>query len=116
MKVYKGSCHCQSVVFEVACEVGVAYLCDCSLCVRKGAKMIYAKDTDYKILAGEQNLSVYQFNTLTAKHYFCKTCGIYTFHKTRTKPGMFGFNAGCLEGLDVQSLPVKFIQGSQLTI
>lgn len=114
MKTYQGSCHCQSVLFEVSCEIETAYQCDCSLCIRKGARMIYAKETDYTLLAGQQNLSMYQFNTHTAEHYFCKTCGIYTFHKTRSKPGMFGFNAGCLAELDIMGLPIEMIKGSSL--
>lgn len=113
MKEYVGSCHCQSVIYQVKCDIDMAYQCDCSLCTRKGAKMLYTEEANYTLLAGEQNLSKYQFNTHTAEHYFCKTCGIYTFHKTRTKPGMFGFNAGCLEELDSHQLPVEMIHGAK---
>ncbi|MEH6443971.1 MAG: hypothetical protein V7784_08735 [Oceanospirillaceae bacterium] len=75
--------------------------------------MVYANESDYKLLAGEKNLGLYQFHTHTAKHYFCKTCAIYRFHKTRIKPGMFGFNAGCLEGVDVTALDVIIVHGAK---
>ena len=111
MQLYKGSCHCQGIEFEVKWTLGPALRCDCSLCIRKGAKMIYADESQFTILAGEANLAMYQFNSNIAEHYFCKTCGIYTHHRTRSKPGLFGFNAGCLQGLNVADLDVKMSQG-----
>lgn len=53
-----------------------------------------------KILHGEDKLTLYQFNTMTAKHYFCSICGIYTHHQRRSNPTQFGFNVACLEGVN----------------
>jgi hypothetical protein len=57
-----------------------------------------------KIIKGEDKLSLYQFNTKTAKHYFCSVCGIYTHHQRRSDPREFGFNVGCLEGINQYQL------------
>ena len=82
-----GSCHCGTVKFEVRTAVAPATRCNCSLCRRKGALMTPPFPGDeLKILDGEDSLTLYQFNTRTAKHYFCKHCGIYPFHQTRTNP------------------------------
>ncbi len=51
------------------------------------------------ISRGKNQLAQYQFNTNTAKHYFCKICGIYTHHQRRSNPNEFGINAACLEGV-----------------
>lgn len=51
-----------------------------------------------KFLKGENNLTLYQFNSKTAKHYFCATCGIYTHHQRRSNPNQFGINVSCLKG------------------
>ena len=37
-----------------------------------------------EILAGADALTAYQFNTGTAKHFFCSRCGIYTHHQRRS--------------------------------
>ena len=55
---------------------------------------------DLKIVKGEDNLKMYQFNTNVAEHYFCSICGIYTHHKRRSNPKEFGINIGCMEGIN----------------
>lgn len=112
MNTYRGSCHCQSIIFELRCVLEFAYLCDCSLCSRRGAKMVYTNKDDFKLIEGKENLSCYQFNTQVAEHYFCKICGIYTFHKPRTLLDKMGVNAGCLEGIDSDDLSLKLVNGA----
>jgi hypothetical protein len=53
-----------------------------------------------RIIQGESELKLYQFNTMTARHYFCSTCGIYTHHQRRSSPNEYGYNVGCLEGVN----------------
>ena len=63
-----------------------------------------------RIVKGEELLTVYKFNSMTAEHYFCSICGIYTHHRRRSKPNQYGYNLGCLEGVDpnvVQGVPVN---------
>jgi hypothetical protein len=50
-------------------------------------------------------LKLYQFNTLTARHYFCAECGIYTHHQRRSNPEQYGYNVGCLEGVNPFDIP-----------
>jgi hypothetical protein len=97
-----GSCHCGAVEFAVTLREGLADLrrCSCSLCRRKGAIMASVPLADLAVIRGEESLTLYQFNTHTAKHYFCSVCGIYTHHQKRSDPTRFGFNVGCLAGVD----------------
>ena len=53
-----------------------------------------------RLYKGTDKLSIYQFNTMTAKHYFCSICGIHTHHQTRANPELYGFNLACLEGVN----------------
>ncbi|WP_197540567.1 GFA family protein [Vibrio nigripulchritudo] len=99
---HKATCHCGAVVLELTLPNGIdnPRRCDCSICRRKGA-IVASVDLDgIKILKGEDVLKLYQFNTQTAKHYFCSNCGIYTHHQRRSNPHEYGFNVGCLEGVN----------------
>jgi hypothetical protein len=101
-----GKCHCEAVEFEVQLEAGFSNIrrCNCSLCRKKGAIIASVPLAKLKIVKGEENLSLYQWNTKTAKHFFCKICGIYTHHQRRSDPSQFGFNIACIEGVDPFSL------------
>lgn len=78
--------------------------CNCSICRRKGAGMAYVPLSGLHILCGAEHLKLYQFNSGIAKHYFCSNCGIYTHHQTRSNPNVYGFNVGCLEGVNPYDL------------
>ena len=67
-----------------------------------------------KIEADEDVLGLYQFGARTAKHYFCKRCGIYPFHETARAPGHYRVNLGCVEGVDTFSLEFDVFDGKHL--
>jgi len=94
------ACHCGTVKFRITLSDGVktARRCDCSLCRMRGAVAVSAPLDGVEIVEGADNLALYQFNTRVAKHYFCKTCGIYTHHQRRSNPNQFGVNVAILEG------------------
>jgi len=98
----KGSCHCRAVEFEVQLTNGFEVLsrCNCSICARRGAIVTPLPIDCLQILKGKENLSLYQFNTNTAEHYFCSTCGIYTHHRMRSNPNMYSINIACLDGVN----------------
>lgn len=95
------SCHCGGVVIELELPAGLVEprRCTCSICRRKGAVMASVPLAGLRILEGASLLSSYRFNTRTAEHYFCSRCGIYTHHRRRSRPDEYGFNVGCLEGV-----------------
>jgi hypothetical protein len=56
------------------------------------------------VTRGADNLVLYQWNTRTAKHWFCRTCGIYTHHQRRSNPNEYGVNVGILDGINPRDL------------
>jgi hypothetical protein len=100
--IHKGQCHCGSVKFTVQLPLGLIEprRCNCSMCRRRGAVVASVQLQDLKIDEGENVLTLYQFNTKTAKHYFCSICGIYTHHQRRSNPELYAFNIACLDGID----------------
>lgn len=114
MQTYQGSCHCGAVRFQIETDFPELTTCDCSICRRKNALMIKVHETCFSLLSGKENLTEYQFHTHTARHYFCKTCGIYPFHRKRLMPDSFGVNVYCLEDFDPAGLPVRHATGAKL--
>lgn len=100
--VHSGQCHCGSVRFTVRLPQGLVdpRRCNCSMCKRRGAVVASVALEDLTIDQGEEALTLYQFNTRTAKHYFCSRCGIYTHHQRRSNASQFAFNVACLDGVD----------------
>ncbi|MDR3098778.1 MAG: GFA family protein [Paraburkholderia sp.] len=112
-----GSCHCGAVRFEVRTALTPASRCNCSLCRRKGALMSppFAAG-ELTIVSGADALTLYQFNTRVARHYFCKHCGIYPFHQTRTDPMRWRVTLGCLDGVDPFALEAGLNDGASLSV
>ncbi|WP_419866573.1 GFA family protein [Pseudomonas putida] len=84
--------------------------CNCSLCRMRGAVAVSANLGDITVTQGEEALTLYQFHTREAKHYFCSRCGIYTFHQRRSAPDQYGVNVACIEGMspfDFADVPVS---------
>ena len=111
-KPLRASCHCGSVQLQVRLVDGLntARRCNCSYCRMRGAVAVSAELQDIEVTAGEEWLTLYQFHTLQAKHYFCSKCGIYTHHQRRSNPNQYGINAACLEGVspfDFGEVPVN---------
>lgn len=106
MTTYHGKCHCGAVKFEVRKQEAPENLmrCNCSLCEKRGAIMAAAKLDDFAVTEGKAFLTLYQWNTNIAKHYFCSRCGIYTHHQRRRRPDEYGYNVACIEELDIDSL------------
>lgn len=106
------SCHCGSVVLELTLPDGIVdpRRCDCSICRRKGAVVASVARDGIRLIQGSDALTRYQFNTRVAQHFFCATCGIYTHHQRRSRPEQYGYNVGCLEGINpflLDNVPVS---------
>ncbi|MXR67095.1 GFA family protein [Shewanella sp. JBTF-M18] len=102
LPVHKASCHCGAVELALSLPNGIEKprRYDCSICRRKGAIVVSVTLDGLSVVKGHEQLKLYQFNTHTAKHYFCGVCGIYTHHQRRSNPEEYGVNLGCLEGVN----------------
>jgi len=109
---HKGGCHCGRVRFEVMApakfEVGD---CNCSMCARTGYQHLMVRKDQFRLLAGEESLTNYQFNTGTAKHLFCRHCGIKSFYVPRSHPDGYSVNARCLDAGTFTITGVRQIDG-----
>jgi hypothetical protein len=114
MRTYSGACHCQRVRFEIDADLASVRVCDCSICRLRGALNVRVEEANFRLISGEEDLSIYQFHTRQAKDYFCKVCGVAPFRRPRTAPELWTVNARCLEGVDLTALKIEYVFGSRL--
>lgn len=112
MQEHSGQCHCGGVRFKVRTNLDVVFRCNCSFCRRRGAVMHKIMPEQFELLGGDENLTVYQWHTQTAKHHFCRHCGIYTHHRPRSAPDMIAINVGCLKNVALDELEIGGTDGA----
>jgi hypothetical protein len=78
---HRGGCHCGDVAFEVeAAAVLTVQECNCSICSMTGFQHLIVPASRFHLLRGAESLTTYTFNTGTARHLFCRRCGIKSFY------------------------------------
>jgi hypothetical protein len=85
--------------------------CNCSICSRSGYLHLIVPADRFRLLAGQEVLTAYTFNTGTAKHLFCPVCGIKSFYVPRSHPDGFSVNACCLDPGTVDAMTVTQTDG-----
>jgi hypothetical protein len=109
---HTGGCHCGRVRFEVHAPARQeVFDCNCSMCSRSGYLHLIVPADRFRLLSGDDALTSYSFNTHTAKHLFCKVCGIKSYYVPRSHPDGFSVNVNCLDAGTMEHLVVTKING-----
>lgn len=109
--IYRGSCHCGAVQFEVEAPERIKCGdCNCSICSKSDYLHLIVPKSKFRLLKGEENLTTYTFNTEVAQHKFCKTCGIKSFYIPRSNPDGHDVNVRCLEPNPRNSLSTRSME------
>lgn len=113
---YHGSCHCGRIAFEVEGTLDRAMACNCSLCQRKGSLLWFVPRENLHLTTPEDNAATYTFHKHVIRHRFCPVCGIHPYAEGKDKEGkaMAAINIRCLEGIDLDSVPVGHFDGRAL--
>jgi len=126
MQTYQGSCHCGACRFEVDMDLDHVRSCNCSICKRRGALIHRVPKSALRLFTPLEALSVYAWHSKTAKDYFCPQCGILPFRipsdptpeeRAEGKLPFVGWavNVRCLEGVQLENIPVVTIKGAALS-
>jgi hypothetical protein len=111
MRTYHGSCHCGAVRFEIESEeIAKVTECNCSICHKKGALFHRVPEDRFRLVAGEDALTHYQFNERIARHQFCRHCGIHAFHRPRSAPDAYLINVRCLDDYDLAAASPEIVR------
>ena len=111
---HTGGCHCGRVRFEVLAPARLDVSeCNCSICSRSGYLHLIVPAERFKLVSGADALTTYTFNTGTAKHLFCSSCGIKSFYVPRSHPDGFSVNARCLDPETIAKIDVTPFDGRE---
>lgn len=111
MRSFEGGCHCGRVRFRVTADLERVTQCNCSVCTKKGFLHLIVAPEQFELLSGRDDLATYRFNTGTARHTFCKVCGVHAFYVPRSDPDKIDVNVRCLDGIDLAAIPVASFDG-----
>jgi hypothetical protein len=109
---FRGGCHCGAVRFEFEAPAAPDLSeCNCSVCQMTGFLHLIVPKERFRLIGGADQLTEYRFNTGTARHLFCRRCGIKSFYVPRSHPDGFSVHARCVEGLDISRLRITPFDG-----
>jgi len=112
MVTHRGGCHCGAVAFEVDAPPRLPVQeGNCSICAMTGFLHLIVPAGRFRLLRGADRLAEYTFNTRTARHLFCRRCGIKSFYVPRSNPDGFSVNVRCLDPATVEHVAVEPFDG-----
>jgi hypothetical protein len=105
---HRGGCHCGAVAFEVEAPSQVTVReCNCSICRMTGFLHLIVPRSRFRLLRGAEALTEYRFNTGTARHLFCRHCGVKSFYVPRSNPDGYSVNLRCLDESTIGSISIE---------
>jgi hypothetical protein len=113
---YKGSCHCGNIAFTIDGTIDGAMACNCTMCQRKGSLLWFVPREQLQLTTPDSNAATYVFNRHVIRHRFCPRCGIHPYGEGTDPQGnaMAAINIRCIEGIDLDAIPVQHYDGRSL--
>ena len=96
-----GSCHCQTVQYEIDGDMEGIFHCHCHTCQKLNgtsyASTGFVPSNSFRILAGESSLTAYE-SSPGKNRYFCALCGAPVYAQAQATPERIGIRVGLIDG------------------
>jgi hypothetical protein len=117
VQTLSGACHCGKVRIEADLDLAASSnRCNCSICGKLRAWTVIAKPQALRLLAGQDDLSSYEWGAKISKRMFCKHCGVHVFGRGFLEQVGGDFVSVNVAVLDVapatlSTIPVRYFDG-----
>jgi hypothetical protein len=112
---HRGSCHCGAVRFEAELDPSAGGArCNCTICTKIAQVGAIVKPSAFRLLAGEESLSTYEWGLKTSRRFFCKHCGVHAFGRGHLKElggDYVSINLNALDDIDVGTVALSYWDG-----
>ncbi|KAL8150723.1 hypothetical protein V2J09_020531 [Rumex salicifolius] len=111
--MHSGGCHCKKVKWQVSAPASVvAWQCNCSDCYMRGNTHFIVPSKRFELKGNSIDfLTTYTFGTHTAKHTFCKVCGITSFYFPRSNPDGVAITYRCVDPGTIKNVEIQRFDG-----
>jgi hypothetical protein len=113
-QLHTGGCHCGAVRYEVMIDAGRGGRCNCSICTKVSQLGGMVKPDAFRLLAGSELISVYQWGQATSRRSFCRQCGVHCFgngHLAELGGAFVSVNLNTLDTVDPAQVNVIYWDG-----
>jgi len=111
---HTGTCLCGAVRFEAEIDPTHGGRCNCTSCTKYGQTGTIVKPAAFRLLAGEDNLTSYQWGAKISTRYFCKTCGVLCFgkgHLEQIGGDYVSVNLNTVDAIDLGKIEIGYWDG-----
>ncbi len=117
VQTFTGACHCGKVRIEADLDLAAgSSRCNCSICGKLRAWTVITKPQAVRLLAGQDDLSSYEWGPKNSQRMFCKHCGVHVFGRGHLEQVGGDFCSVNLAIMDVEpatlvTIPVRYFDG-----
>lgn len=82
----------------------------------KGLLLVFVPKSDFSLIAGEDMLTEYRFNTKKIAHLSCSVCGVEAFGYGQNREGnpTVAINVRSIDGIDLENITRTPFDGKKL--
>ena len=114
VKTHQGGCHCGAVRYQVELDASAGTRCNCSICAKLASIGSLVKPAAFKLLAGADSATAYEWGHKVGKRYFCKVCGVSVYgagYLEEMGGAWVSVNLTTIDGIDTADVKLMYWDG-----